>query len=315
MSFAISDDRGIVVATTVSDVLRASGIRKEFGSVAALAGVDLFLKAGEIVGLLGPNGAGKTTLVKVLSGLLLPSSGSVSLFGKPLTPAAVRSHVGLVLEGKPSLVEFMTGRENLLYFGYLLGIPGRVLVERASEALEAVGLTADAGKPVQFYSWGMKRRLAMAVSLLKGARVMLLDEPHVSLDLESVTALRQLLLRLKGEGRAVLLTGHDLNFMEALCDRIIVLKKGRVVAEGTLSSLVESLGLQKSVRVTLRQVKPEDFPEGLALEVLQQSGDLLSLRILLKDLKTLLSGFQGQVVDVASDEPVLASVFREVLRS
>ncbi len=222
-------------------------LRKSFPPREVLRGVNLQLKPGEVLGLLGLNGAGKTTLIKLLAGLLTPDGGSIRLLGQPTSRALIRKAVALMKEGQPSLYEFMTPRQNLRYFGHLLGISN--LKERVEEALELTGLQAQADKPILELSLGTKRRVGLALAYLKEAPVLLMDEASAGLDVRSVAEMRNTIRRYTSLGHAILLTGHEMGFLEAVCDRIAVLQAGRIVVEGRLAELVQRLGLQPYLEV------------------------------------------------------------------
>ncbi|WP_051195777.1 ABC transporter ATP-binding protein [Meiothermus rufus] len=222
-------------------------LRKSFPPREVLRGLNLRLKPGEVLGLLGLNGAGKTTLIKLLAGLLTPDGGSIRLLGQPTSRALIRKAVALMKEGQPSLYEFMTPRQNLRYFGHLLGISN--LKERVEEALELTGLQVQADKPVLQLSFGTKRRVGLALAYLKEAPVLLMDEASAGLDVRSVAEMRNTIRRYASLGRAVLLTGHEMGFLEAVCDCIAVLHAGRIVVEGRLAELVQRLGLQPYLEV------------------------------------------------------------------
>ncbi len=220
-----------------------AGIRKSFGSVVALRDVSFEVERGEVLGLLGPNGAGKTTTVNILSTLITPDSGRALIAGHDVVsdPAGVRR--SLMLTGQyAALDDMLTGRENLLMFGRLQGLKKRVAKERAVELLEQFDLVAAGDRPVGTYSGGMKRRIDIACGLVVRPEVVFLDEPTTGLDPRSRQAIWELVTDFKEAGIATLLTTQYLEEADLLSDRIIVIDKGTVIAEGTADQLKERTG-------------------------------------------------------------------------
>ncbi|HEU0075647.1 MAG TPA: ABC transporter ATP-binding protein [Dehalococcoidia bacterium] len=211
--------------------------------VVALDDVSTQIEEGEIRGLLGPNGAGKTTLVKILSTVLLPTSGSAFVLGHDVVRQmqAVRQQIGIVFGGDRGLYWRLTGRQNLEYWAALYNVPAGPAKQRVAALLDRVGLTERADSKVETYSRGMKQRLHLARGLVADARVLFLDEPTVGLDPLAARDFRNLIMELRGEGRTILLTTHDMAEAEAVCDRVALIDRGRLVATETprtLSTLV-----------------------------------------------------------------------------
>ena len=207
--------------------------------VVALDGVSMDIDEGEIHGLLGPNGAGKTTLVKVLSTVLLPTSGSASVLGHDVVreTKAVRRIIGVVLGGDRGLYWRLTGRQNLEYWAALYNVPASTAKRRVSDLLDGVGLSDRADHLVEGYSRGMKQRLHLARGLVADPRVIFLDEPTAGMDPIASREFRRLVETLRSEGRTVLLTTHDMAEAEAVCDRVTLIDRGRVLAVETPRSL------------------------------------------------------------------------------
>lgn len=211
--------------------------RSEKQAVEALRGVSFGVRHGEVVGLLGPNGAGKTTTVKIISTLLLPDSGTALVEGFDVVKQAkeVRRRIGIMLSVEKGFYGKLTGKENLLYFGALYGMEGEKLRKRVDELMDLLGLRAMRAEDRLFeeYSLGMKARLALARALLKDPPVLLLDEPTLGLDPPTARRIRELVADLAHkEGKAVLYTTHNMFEAELVCDRILLISKGRIVAEG-----------------------------------------------------------------------------------
>jgi daunorubicin resistance ABC transporter ATP-binding subunit len=223
--------------------VEAEGLVKRFGETVALDGVDLAVSAGAIVGLLGPNGAGKTTAVRILATLLAADAGRARVAGHDVAtaPEAVRRSLGLT--GQFAAVDdALTGRENLVWFGRLRGLAKRAAGDRAAELLATFGLEDAAGDRVKTYSGGMRRRLDLAASLVVEPEVLVLDEPTTGLDPRSRLALWDVVAGLRDRGVAVLLTTQYLEEADRLADRITVVDRGRVIAEGTARQLKERVG-------------------------------------------------------------------------
>jgi daunorubicin resistance ABC transporter ATP-binding subunit len=234
-----------MVVSVVSEdaVIVAEGLRKRFGLVQALAGVDVCVSEGRLLGLLGPNGAGKTTLVRILATLLRPDAGRARVAGLDVErqSAAVRRVIGL--SGQFAAVDpYLTGRENLLMIGRLSRL-GRSRAQcRAEELLQAFELDQAARRQARTYSGGMRRRLDVAASLVARPRVLFLDEPTTGLDPRSRLAVWQMLSELVADGTTVLLTTQYLEEADRLADQIAVIDTGQVIAQGTAVELKSRLG-------------------------------------------------------------------------
>src|SRR5690349_14669594 len=214
--------------------VRVEGVVKRFGATVALDGAGLEVPAGMVFALLGPNGAGKTTLVRVLATLLAPDAGRAEVLGHDVLrePAAVRELIGLT--GQFAAVdELLTGRENLEMFGRLFKLSHAEAHRRAGELLERFGLAQAADRPARTYSGGMRRRLDIASSLVTRPRVLFLDEPTTGLDPRSRNEIWAAVRELRREGTTLLLTTQYLEEADQLADRIAVIDRGKVIAQGT----------------------------------------------------------------------------------
>ena len=205
----------------------ARGLRREFGGVAVLTGVDLTVEAGELVVLLGSNGAGKTTLLRVLATLLRPSGGTLQLFGEDASrrPPTARRRIGHVGHESACYPD-LTGRENLEFYAELHGVPDPA--RRVDDLLRWAGLEDAARRPVRVYSRGMAQRLALARALVHGPELLLLDEPFSGLDQAAVARLETLLGELRRSGHAIVLSTHDLDRVATLATRVAILHRGRI---------------------------------------------------------------------------------------
>ncbi|HEU5318753.1 MAG TPA: ABC transporter ATP-binding protein [Chloroflexota bacterium] len=218
--------------------IEAEGLRKAYGDVVAVAGVDLAIGRGEIVGFLGPNGAGKTTTIKMLTGLVRPSAGRAAILGHDVQrdPVAAKSHFGYVPD-TPNLYGKLRGREFLRFMARLYRVPASVAEPRAAELLRVFELADAANDLAEGYSHGMQQKLALAGALVHDPAVLFLDEPTVGLDPRSARLIKQILLRHRDRGGTVFLSTHILEIAERLCDRLVIIDKGRIVAAGTMDEL------------------------------------------------------------------------------
>jgi ABC-2 type transport system ATP-binding protein len=248
-------------------MLEVSGLRKSYGEVAAVAGVSFRAGKGETIGLLGPNGAGKTTTVSMIAGLVRPDAGEVLIAGKTLrgdTDPAKRS-MGLVPQDI-GLYEEMSARENLHLFGALYGMEGAPLKRAMDEALDLVGLKERSKDPVKGYSGGMKRRLNLAAAVLHDPDLLLLDEPTVGVDPQSRNAIFENLESLKKRGKTLLYTTHYMEEAERLCDRLVIIDHGKIIADDTLQALNRLVPVRNLLTVEFEN----DARDGLRVEDLRQ---------------------------------------------
>jgi ABC-2 type transport system ATP-binding protein len=239
--------------------IEATGLVKDFGTTRAVDGVDLAVRSGSVYGVLGPNGAGKTTTIKMLATLLPPDGGEARVLGHDIVTEgdAVRSAMSLTGQ-LASVDEDLTGRENLILLGRLLGLGRGHAKERAMELLEAFGLGDAAGRLVKHYSGGMRRRLDIAASIVVTPQVMFLDEPTTGLDPRSRNQVWDIIRALAAEGTTILLCTQYLDEADQLAEGIAVIDHGKVIAEGTPTQLKASVG---SGALHLRLLDPEQRPE------------------------------------------------------
>ena len=231
-------------------MIRAELLSKRFGELRAVDGVSFEVGKGEIYGLLGPNGAGKTTTISMISGLLRPDDGRALYDGVDIAadPIRVKSGLGVVPQ-ETALYEDLSARENLSFWGGLYDLGGSELDAAVTRTLDELGLSDRAKDPVKTYSGGMKRRLNLGLGLVHRPGALLLDEPTVGIDPQARANILEVVRRVADGGTAVLYTTHYLEEAESLCDRIGIMDKGRVLAEGTLDDLKRQAGEEDLVTI------------------------------------------------------------------
>jgi len=213
-------------------VVEARSLTKRYGDRTAVDRVDLTVRAGEVYGFLGPNGAGKTTTLRMLLGLIRPTSGAATVLGRPAGSPSSLARIGSMIEG-PAFYPHLSGRDNLRAMARLSGVP----TQSIGPALDAVDLSERAGDRFSSYSLGMKQRLGVAAALLKDPELVVLDEPTNGLDPAGMRDMRTLIVELGRQGRTVLLSSHLLAEVQEVCDRVAVIVAGEVVAESTVAEL------------------------------------------------------------------------------
>jgi ABC-2 type transport system ATP-binding protein len=296
-------------------------------SIEALRGVSFEVEHGELFGLLGPNGAGKTTTIKILTTLLLPSSGSARVLGfDPAHEAReVRGRIGYVFGGDRGLYDRLSALDNLRYFADLYKVPPARRKRRIAELLELVGLTGRERERVETYSRGMRQRLHIARGLLHDPEILFLDEPTIGLDPVGALELRETIAGLKSAGKTILLTTHYMFEADALCDRIAVIAGGSIIAAGTPSDLkaavagntiveIETFGVADEVVERLRSVPGVT---GVGIETRDQAQVLLVqspqgvelVQALLRELDGVSTG------RVVTREPTLEDAYIELVRA
>ena len=248
---------------TATLAIETTGLVKSFGETRAVAGVDLAVPRGIVYGVLGPNGAGKTTTIRMLATLLRPDAGSARVLGHDVVTEADEVRARISLTGQlASVDDDLTGRENLILLGRLLGYPKKQAQSRADELLGAFGLEEAAGKLAKEYSGGMRRRLDIAASIVVTPELMILDEPTTGLDPRSRNQVWDIIRALVGQGTTVLLCTQYLDEADQLADGIAVIDRGKVIAEGTPARLKSSVG---GGALHVRMLEPEQRAEAARL--------------------------------------------------
>ena len=272
-----------------------SGLTKRFGHQTAVDSIDLAVPTGAVYGFLGPNGSGKTTTIRMLLGLVGPSSGEVSLLGRPGGTVEVLSRVGALVEG-PAFHPYLSGRANLARLDAAdLTTDRRSSRRRVDAALDRVGLLAAATKRYRAYSLGMRQRLAIASTLLRPRDLLVLDEPTNGLDPQGTREVRSLVGSLAGDGTTVLVSSHLLSEVDQMCSHVGVMHVGRLVAQGTVAEL--RAGTEPEARVET------DQPE-TAAEIMRELG--------LLDVHVAHGVATGRLADVAPEKIVAACVHQGV---
>lgn len=238
----------------MSHLLEATGLRKRYGDVAALDGLDLAVDAGQVVGLLGPNGAGKTTALRILVGLVKADAGTVRIDGELVDQRWVAGERVGAMVATPVFYPHLSGVENLRVLAAAWGWPQARTRARISETLALVDLTAAGGRAAKGYSTGMRQRLGIALALLADAPLLILDEPVNGLDPAGIVEIRDLLVALAGGGRTILVSSHLLTEVEKTCDHVTIVDRGRIVASGTPQALAGG-----GERIEVRLL-PDDLP-------------------------------------------------------
>lgn len=298
------------------------GLTKRFKRVRVLEGLDLTVEAGTMVALLGPNGAGKTTVVRILSTLLVPDGGSARVGGYDVVADAKKVRTIIGLTGQYAAVdELLTGRRNLEMMGRLYHLSRDVSKRRAGELLEHFGLSDAAERPVKTYSGGMRRRLDLAASLVAVPPIVFLDEPTTGLDPRSRIAMWAVIDSLKEQGVTILLTTQYLEEADKLADRIAVLDRGRVIAEGTGDQLKAQVG---SERIEMVIAAESDFEQALSVmretdDAVQSSPETRSLSVAtdgsVQAVKRVLDALYAAGIELdrmSVEKPTLDDVFLEL---
>lgn len=236
-------------------MIEAEGLSKRFGTIAAVSGVSLRAPDGRITGLLGPNGAGKSTTLRILYTVLPPDSGDARIDGISVVgdPLAARHRMGVLPHGA-GLYPNLTARENILYFGALHGLAGAERRERTAQLIRQLEMEEFADRPARGFSQGQRIKTALARSLVHRPRNILLDEPTNGLDIMAVRTLRGLLQQLREQGHCILFSSHVMQEIAALCDDVVVIAHGRVVAQGTPADLRGRAGTESLEEAFVRLV-------------------------------------------------------------
>jgi ABC-2 type transport system ATP-binding protein len=235
--------------------IKTEQLTRIFGGLTAVDHVDLQVNTGQFFGFLGPNGAGKSTTIKMLTGLLAPTSGRMQLLGVDFSqnPVEVKRQIGVVPEGM-GLFERLTGTEYLRFIGRMYGLDKATTQKRAEELLEFMGLADREKTLIADYSHGMQKKLALAAAVIHGPRILFLDEPFEGVDALAAGALKALLGRMTERGVTIFLTSHVLEIVERLCSHVAIIHKGRLVAQGSMDELRAGVHATEGEKRTLEEI-------------------------------------------------------------
>ena len=249
----------------MTPAIAASSLTRNFNGFTAVDHVDLTVEPGQFFGFLGPNGAGKSTTIKMLTGLLAPTAGTVQILGQDLfsNPVEVKRSIGVVPEGM-ALFGKLTASEYLHFVGQMYGLDKATTTQRAAELLEFMGLANEPRKMIADYSHGMGKKLALAAAVIHGPKVLFLDEPFEGVDAIAANTLKTMLQRMIARGATIFLTSHVLEIVERLCSHIAIIHRGHIVAQGSLDELragvqarlapADGLATQPAGVLTLEQI-------------------------------------------------------------
>lgn len=270
----MSDASPAVAAIEISGLIKDFSVGLRGVKLRAVDNLNLRIEPGQVYGLLGPNGSGKSTTIKIILGLLEPTAGTCRVFGVPGTKVEARLDVGYLPES-PYFYRHLTGRELVQFYGRICGLGGASLKPRAAEVIAWVGLTDAADRRVSTYSKGMLQRIGLAQALVHDPRLVILDEPTAGVDPVGAAAISELILKLKAQGKTVLITSHLLAQIEDICDRVAILDRGLLLLEGAVRDLVgktdrQALVVEKLSADQLADLQAWLAARGRALESVEQ---------------------------------------------
>jgi ABC-2 type transport system ATP-binding protein len=298
-------------------MIRIEHLSKAFDSIKAVDDISLEINKGEIFGLLGPNGAGKTTTISIISGLLKPDAGKITVDSLDLERdlQSIKKKMGVVPQDM-AFYEELSAKENLLFWGKLQGVKRKVLEERIQTYLKATGLLGRENDPLKKYSGGMKRRINLIIGLIHQPKLLLLDEPTIGIDVQTRLNIFKLIKQASSDGTTILYTTHNLQEAEELCHRIAIMDKGKILANGTLEELIQIVG-EKDIIIVSGKFSVDQgrkitvvFKEAIVLS-LKEGKLILSLEAS-KKMPLLLEEFFKQGIgidDISIKQPNLESVF------
>jgi ABC-2 type transport system ATP-binding protein len=273
--------------TMTKNIIEIKSLTKRFGNFTAVDNMNLNVREGEIFGFLGPNGAGKTTTISMLTTLIKPTNGSALINGYDLMTQGVkvREIIGVVPQTFALFPE-LTAEENLEYIGKLYGLSKSVIKERSDYLLKTVSLYEHRQRIAGVFSGGMKQRLSLATSIISNPKILFMDEPTTGLDPQSRIAIRELTKQLNGQGMTVIYTTHDMDEADKICDRITIMDKGKIVADGTSEELKNMISDGKTIEVELESFSTEILTEIKRLPYVtsaEKSGNLIFIKVKAKD--------------------------------
>jgi len=284
-------------------MITVEGLRKRYGEVEAVSGIDFSVGPGEVFGLVGPNGAGKTSTLKMLSGLVEPSEGSVSVDGMDPENPELRRRLGFLPEESP-LYDEMTPRSYLEFFADVYDVPEDVASERIESTLDRLELDVR-DRPVGDFSKGMKRKVAIGRSLINDPAVLIYDEPASGLDPITTNTVIEFTRELASREKTIVFSAHDLYHVESVCDEVAIMHDGRIAAQGTLESIREQFGT----------VEYRIYAD-VKVDGMQPAGDLFETSVEsmagVDRIRKQVNAMDGQILDIRTDESSLEDLFLEV---
>ncbi|MDR7000678.1 ABC transporter ATP-binding protein [Neobacillus niacini] len=292
--------------------LNVSNLVKKYGTKTALDDVTFTVKEGSCFGLLGPNGAGKSTTMKIITGIIEADAGEVDVFGQDVRKTAdqIRRLIGYVPQ-EITLYDKISAYNNLVFFGEMYGVKGKLLKERITEVLAQVGLSERANDPIHTYSGGMKRRINIAAAMLHKPKLIILDEPTVGIDPQSRNHIFEIIKKLRSEGVTIIYSTHYMEEVEALCDDIAIIDHGKVIVQGNLDDLLR-LYATKAIYLELEgQPEPPSIP-GITKVSEHKKGWLLETDEVLPSMENTIQAVTETGIKVKALEmmkPSLESVF------
>ncbi|MDQ0158203.1 ABC transporter ATP-binding protein [Alkalibacillus salilacus] len=299
-------------------MLETVQLSKQFKGKTVVDEVDLYLDQGESVGLLGPNGAGKSTTISMISSLLKPTSGDVTLNQQSIikNPAELRAVLGVVPQDI-ALYQELSAYENLKFFGRIYGVPKQQLESRIQETLEIVGIKERQQGLIKTFSGGMKRRVNIATALLHNPKILILDEPTVGIDPQSRHYILEMVRQLNQQGTTVLYTSHYMGEVEQLCDRVYIMDHGQVIAKGTKAELLSILSNEDTINVQLDRIDDEFLSSARAIDGVRKvevSGNSIHIiakqeRQIVSQLVKISDQFDVQIKNFQMETPSLENVF------
>jgi len=301
--------------------IQVKNLTKSYSDITAVNSISFDVHRGEILGILGPNGSGKTTTLKSILGLIEFDSGTVKVNGLSIKKRRreILKEMGAILEGARNIYWHLTPMENLVYFAGIRGIPRKQMVKRAEYLLESLELTDVANKEIRQFSAGMKQKCALACAFIHNPSILLLDEPALGLDVEITRTIMNWLKEVvEKEEKTIVVTSHNMDFIENICHRILIIRKGEIISHETVKSLKEKFAGKHFV------IELKNEPEQSLIQSISHHGSVASsgnsLRIELKTLNNLLPVLQllgdskAEMVDFRSVENNLEDIFLEVIR-
>jgi len=302
--------------------------RSLFGlrEVVAVEDLSLSVEEGEVFGFLGPNGAGKTTTIKILLGILYPTSGECRLFGKRFisnsafapesADSRLKAEIGYLPEG-PYFPEFLTGREALSFYGKLYGLRGKAMGESIDRALDLVGMEYAAGRLVAHYSKGMRQRIGLAQALLADPKLLVLDEPTVGLDPIARREIRDLMIKLRNLGKTLFICSHELSEIEMICDRVGIISRGKMIKSGRLLDLVLK---DRAVEIDVPSLPEDSWKklESMKCGVVKGDGGLVTVSLAagtdIYDVTDVLKASSVEIVEIKPQKESLEDLFIRTIK-